>query len=105
MPKSYQQAKAEVDITKQFLYNFSGDQVRFLAKGFTTPGDHQKQQSTGYRWPYGPVALITPFIFSKIWNYSFNRSKIPILLFCFYIYYMKEIYDLYDETKKKSENE
>ena len=22
MPKSYQQAKAEVDITKQFLYNF-----------------------------------------------------------------------------------
>ena len=63
MPKSYQQAKAEVDITKQFLYNFSGDQVRFLAKGFTTPGDHQKQQSTGYRWPYGPVALITPFNF------------------------------------------
>ena len=63
MPKSYSQAKAEVDITKKFLYNFSGDQVRFLAKGFTTPGDHQNQQSTGYRWPYGPVSLITPFNF------------------------------------------
>ena len=27
------------------------------------PGDHYGQTSRGYRWPYGPVALITPFNF------------------------------------------
>ena len=63
MPKSYQQAEAEVEVTKKFLYNFSGDQVRFLAQGKTTPGDHYNQQSTSYRFPYGPTALITPFNF------------------------------------------
>ena len=63
MPKSYQQAEAEVDVTKKFLYNFSGDQVRFLAQGKTTPGDHYNQQSTSYRFPYGSTALITPFNF------------------------------------------
>jgi 1-pyrroline-5-carboxylate dehydrogenase len=63
MPKSYQQAEAEVEVTKKFLYNFSGDQVRFLAKGMSTPGDHYNQQSHSYRFPYGPTALITPFNF------------------------------------------
>lgn len=29
-PKSYQQAAAEVNITRQFLDNFGGDQVRWL---------------------------------------------------------------------------
>ena len=38
-------------------------QVRFLARGFTVPGDHPGQMSGGQRWPYGPVALITPFNF------------------------------------------
>ncbi len=38
-------------------------QVRFLARGFSNPGDHTGQASHGYRWPYGPVALITPFNF------------------------------------------
>jgi 1-pyrroline-5-carboxylate dehydrogenase len=38
-------------------------QVRFLARGFSVPGDHLGQQSHGLRWPYGPVALITPFNF------------------------------------------
>jgi acyl-CoA reductase-like NAD-dependent aldehyde dehydrogenase len=38
-------------------------QVRFLARGFSVPGDHMGQQSHGYRWPYGPVTLITPFNF------------------------------------------
>jgi 1-pyrroline-5-carboxylate dehydrogenase len=37
--------------------------VRFLARGFTVPGDHAGQTSSGLRWPYGPVALITPFNF------------------------------------------
>ena len=44
-------------------------------------------------------ALVTPFIFSKIWNHSLNKSKIPLLIFFFYVYYMKEVYDLYDEKK------
>ena len=38
-------------------------QVRFLAKGSTISGDHVGQTSTNVRWPYGPVALITPFNF------------------------------------------
>ncbi|PSC71715.1 aldehyde dehydrogenase [Micractinium conductrix] len=62
-PKSYAQASGEVRVTRKFLENFSGDQVRFLAKGFSVPGDHPGQSSHGHRWPYGPVALITPFNF------------------------------------------
>jgi 1-pyrroline-5-carboxylate dehydrogenase len=27
------------------------------------PGDHSGQQSSGYRWPFGAVGLITPFNF------------------------------------------
>ncbi len=38
-------------------------QVRFLARGFHVSGDHLGQESKGYRFPYGPVALITPFNF------------------------------------------
>ena len=38
-------------------------QVRFLARGFTVPGDHPGQTSSGNRWPFGAVALITPFNF------------------------------------------
>lgn len=37
--------------------------MRFLARGFAVPGDHLGQESCGYRWPFGPVALITPFNF------------------------------------------
>jgi len=37
--------------------------VRFLARGFSIPGDHPGQTSGGHRWPFGPVALITPFNF------------------------------------------
>ncbi|XP_024017266.1 delta-1-pyrroline-5-carboxylate dehydrogenase 12A1, mitochondrial [Morus notabilis] len=62
-PKSYQQAYAEVYVTRKFLENFSGDQVRFLARSFGVPGNHLGQQSHGFRWPYGPVAIITPFNF------------------------------------------
>lgn len=69
-PKSYAQALAEVVVTRKFLENFSGDQVRFLARSFGVSGDHQGQESRGYRWPYGPVALITPF------NFPF---EIPVL--------------------------
>ncbi|XP_039039739.1 probable aldehyde dehydrogenase [Hibiscus syriacus] len=62
-PKSYQQAFGEVHVTQKFLENFSGDQVCFLARSFAVPGNHIGQQSHGYRWPYGPVAIITPFNF------------------------------------------
>ncbi|KAJ0971309.1 hypothetical protein J5N97_019268 [Dioscorea zingiberensis] len=62
-PKSYKQALAEVIVSQKFLENFSGDQVRFLARSFAIPGNHLGQQSHGYRWPYGPVAIITPFNF------------------------------------------
>ncbi|KAF1875742.1 hypothetical protein Lal_00006372 [Lupinus albus] len=62
-PKSYQQAYAEVYVTQKFLENFCGDQVRFLARSFAVPGNHLGQQSHGFRWPYGPVAIITPFNF------------------------------------------
>jgi 1-pyrroline-5-carboxylate dehydrogenase len=62
-PKSEAQARAEVTVTQKFLENFSGDQVRFLARSFAVPGNHTGQQSSGYRWPYGPVAIISPFNF------------------------------------------
>lgn len=62
-PKSYQQANGEVYVTQKFLENFCGDQVRFLARSFAVPGNHLGQQSHGFRWPYGPVAIITPFNF------------------------------------------
>ena len=62
-PKSKVQAVAEVSVTQKFIENFGGDQVRFLARSFSVPGDHLGQTSTGYRWPYGPVVIITPFNF------------------------------------------
>ncbi|XP_020268073.1 probable aldehyde dehydrogenase, partial [Asparagus officinalis] len=63
-PKSYTQALGEVQVTQKFLENFSGDQVRFLARSFAVPGNHLGQQSNGYRWPLpGTVAIITPFNF------------------------------------------
>ncbi|KAK6924969.1 Aldehyde dehydrogenase domain [Dillenia turbinata] len=58
-PKSYQQAFDEVFV-KSFWRIFV---VRFLARSFAVPGNHLGQQSHGFRWPYGPVALITPFNF------------------------------------------
>jgi 1-pyrroline-5-carboxylate dehydrogenase len=63
MPKSWAQCRGEVTVTRIFLENFAGDGVRFLARGFSNPGDHPGQESRGYRWPYGPVAVISPFNF------------------------------------------
>lgn len=34
-----------------------------MARSFGVSGDHLGQTSQGYRWPFGPVALITPFNF------------------------------------------
>lgn len=63
VPKSHGQALGEVKVTAAFLNNFAGDNVRRLAKSFGVPGDHYGQMSCGHRWPYGPVALVTPFNF------------------------------------------
>jgi 1-pyrroline-5-carboxylate dehydrogenase len=69
-PKSDGQARGEVRVTQRFIENFGGDQVRFLARGFSVAGDHAGQMSHGHRWPYGPTTLITPF------NFPF---EIPVL--------------------------
>jgi 1-pyrroline-5-carboxylate dehydrogenase len=63
VPKSHAQAQGEVKVTAAFLNNFGGDNVRFLARSFGVPGDHLGQQSNGYRWPFGPVAIVAPFNF------------------------------------------
>ena len=63
MPKSRIQCLGEVTVTRVFLENFSGDNVRFLAGGFSNPGDHYGQETSGYRWPFGSVCIIAPFNF------------------------------------------
>lgn len=62
-PKSRGQTEGEIRVTRAFFDNFCGDQVRFLAEGKQTPGDHYGQSCTGYRFPFGGVAIITPFNF------------------------------------------
>ncbi|KAF4655807.1 Succinate-semialdehyde dehydrogenase, mitochondrial [Perkinsus chesapeaki] len=62
-PKSWTSCLNEVDTVRVFLDNFSGDQVRFLARGITTPGDLVGQETRGYRWPFGSTVLITPYVF------------------------------------------
>lgn len=63
MPKSYAQAVGEVRVVQQFLKNFSGDGVRFMAQDYGVSGDHDGQSSVAYRWPYGPVTIVAPFNF------------------------------------------
>jgi 1-pyrroline-5-carboxylate dehydrogenase len=63
MPKSDAQCAAEVLVTQRFLQNFAGDNIRFMMEGFSVAGDHLGQESRGYRWPYGPVAIVAPFNF------------------------------------------
>ena len=63
IPKSYGQTAGEIRVTRAFYENFSGDNVRFLCEARRTPGDHTGQWATGYRFPFGPVGVITPFNF------------------------------------------
>jgi 1-pyrroline-5-carboxylate dehydrogenase len=63
MPKSWNQCLGETVVTRVFLENLAGDGVRFLARGFSNPGNHSGQESRGYRWPFGPVVIIAPFNF------------------------------------------
>ncbi|KAF4384755.1 hypothetical protein F8388_002912 [Cannabis sativa] len=55
----------ERDISAKAAHMLSLSKVRFLAKSFIVPGNHLGQQSHGFRWPYGPVALINPFNFPQ----------------------------------------
>jgi 1-pyrroline-5-carboxylate dehydrogenase len=59
----WNQAYGEVLVTRVFLENMGGDGIRFLARGFSNPGNHTGQESRGYRWPYGAVVIIAPFNF------------------------------------------
>eukprot|EP00745_Piridium_sociabile_P042434 TRINITY_DN85563_c0_g1_i1.p1 TRINITY_DN85563_c0_g1~~TRINITY_DN85563_c0_g1_i1.p1 ORF type:complete len:554 (-),score=51.21 TRINITY_DN85563_c0_g1_i1:188-1849(-) len=63
MPKSYTQCMGEMTILRTFCENFSGDQIRFVCRGFSVPGDYNGQSCHGHRWPYGPVCVISPFNF------------------------------------------
>ncbi len=62
-PKGWDQCKGEVDCVANFLETFSGNGVRNLAIGQTTPGNYSGDEPRDYRWPFGPVAIITPFNF------------------------------------------
>lgn len=62
LPKSYNEiVGAEISSIKQTMDNWTGDSPRFASKGFTVSGDRAGQQTTGYRFPYGPVLIISPF--------------------------------------------
>ena len=71
-PKSELQTRAELQVTLDFFENYCGDRVRFLAHSIRQPGDHLGQFNTSYRWPFGPVGVITPFNFP---------IEIPVLQF------------------------
>lgn len=57
------QCKGEVIVTRRFFENFAGDNVRILMRSFGQAGDYLGQVSNGFRWPYGPVLVISPFNF------------------------------------------
>lgn len=63
MPKSVAQATGEWVVTRRFFENFTGDNPRFFQRSFNVTGDYDGQTSTGYRWPFGNVSVITPFNF------------------------------------------
>jgi 1-pyrroline-5-carboxylate dehydrogenase len=63
MPKSYQQAWYEVKVTADFFKNFGGDNPRFNAGGQQVAGDREGQNATNWRWPFGPVCIVSPFNF------------------------------------------
>lgn len=63
MPKSLAQSLGEVIVTRRFFENFAGDNVRTMMRSFGQGGDYPGQISSGYRWPYGPVLVVSPFNF------------------------------------------
>ena len=89
MPKSDIQCLGEVEVTRVFLENFSGDNVRFLARSFSNPGNYLGQETSGYRWPFGSVCIIAPFNFPleipvlQVMGELVKRSKNQIRLLQF----------------------
>jgi len=63
VPKSKMENFKEFLVGRQGVENFCGDNPRFAMEGFVVAGDRDGQQSVGYRFPYGPTGLITPFNF------------------------------------------
>ncbi|CAE8618896.1 unnamed protein product [Polarella glacialis] len=63
VPKSVIQAAGEVTTVRAWLDSFAGDGVRQCARSFGVPGDRAGQISQGHRFPFGGVAIITPFNF------------------------------------------
>jgi len=63
VPKSDAQCTAEVVTSRRWMEYVSGDQCRMMARSFGVPGDHEGQETRGYRFPYGHVAVVTPFNF------------------------------------------
>lgn len=63
VPKHDVQCYGEVNAVRRWLQSFAGDSVRQLGRSFGVPGDHFQQETRGYRWPYGQVAMISPFNF------------------------------------------
>lgn len=63
MPKSYTQALGEVTVTRDALYNLSGDGARACAGWTGVPGDRNGQRAEEHRFPHGPVVIIAPFNF------------------------------------------
>jgi len=62
-PKTEAQSRGEVRLVKAWFRYFSGDTCRNLGRSFAMPGDRPGMSSQGYRWPFGGVAVITPFNF------------------------------------------
>jgi len=62
-PKSAAQAGGEIKAVRTWLEDYSGNNVRMLAESQGLPGDHVGQTTVGYRFPYGGVAVVTPFNF------------------------------------------
>ena len=63
MSKSYAQAYGEVLVTRDALYNLSGDGVRSCGEWRGIPGDRTGQRAEEHRFPHGPVVIIAPFNF------------------------------------------
>lgn len=63
MPKHHKEALYEVKVTADFFKNFGGDNPRFNAAGQQVSGNRVGQRCTNWRWPFGPVCIISPFNF------------------------------------------
>lgn len=63
MPKSESECFKEFVVTRQFVENFGGDNPRFALRGFGVAGDRNGGISQGWRYPFGPCMMISPFNF------------------------------------------